>query len=167
MNIEYFRERILPLKDKLYRFAFSYLKHNEESEDIVQEVFLKVWRKRDSLHKIDNIDAWCMTLIKNMAIDRLRSGKFQSMELKSNDHSDVNTPLNQTESRDMYDKVHEVINSLSDKQRQVIVLRDVEGFSYKEISDLTGMDQNLVKVSLFRARENVRKRILRTENYGL
>jgi len=155
------------MKDKLYRFAFSYLKHAEESEDIVQEVFIKVWNKRSSIQEIKNIDAWCMTLIKNMAIDRLRSSKFNSTELKSNDHHDTHTPYKHTETRDMFNKVHDVINSLSDKQKQVILLRDVEGYSYKEISDLTGMDQNLVKVSLFRARENVRKRILSKGNYGL
>ena len=167
MNLEYFRERILPLKDKLYRFAYSYLKHTEESEDVVQEVFMKVWRKRDSMNKINNIDAWCMTLTRNMAIDRTRSGKFQLMELKNTDQSDNITPLSQVESRDMFDRIHDIINSLSDKQKQVILLRDIEGYSYKEISEMTGMDQNLVKVSLFRARDNVRKRILKTENYGL
>ena len=167
MNLEFFRERILPLKDKLYRFAFSYLKHVEESEDIVQEVFIKIWKKRNSIQDIKNIDAWCMTLIKNMAIDRLRSAKFRSMELAINDQHDMNTPHKHTETRDLFDMVHDVINNLSDKQKQVILLRDVEGYTYKEIGDITGMDQNLVKVSLFRARENVRKRILSKENYGL
>ena len=108
-----------------------------------------------------------MTLTRNMAIDRTRSGKFQTMELKSTDKSDNVTPLRQVESKDMFDIVHNIVNSLSEKQKQVILLRDIEGYSYKEISDITGMDQNIVKVSLFRARDNVRKRILKTENYGL
>lgn len=167
MNPDSFMERVLPLKNKLYRYAFSYLKHAQESEDIVQEVFVKLWKKRDSLHELRSIDAWCMTLVKNLSIDRIRAGKYRMVGIQNDIRPYDMDPHMQTETRDMMEKVHEVINNLSDSQKQVIILRDVEGYSYKEIGEITGMDQSLVKISLFRARENVRKKLLKSDNYGL
>ena len=63
--------------------------------------------------------------------------------------------------------IKKLIDSLSEKQKQVIILRDIEGYTYQEIGEIIGIDQNLVKVTLFRARENVRKKLLKTDQYGL
>jgi RNA polymerase sigma factor (sigma-70 family) len=63
--------------------------------------------------------------------------------------------------------IGKLIDSLSGKQKQVIRLRDIEGYTYQEIGEIIGIDQNLVKVTLFRARENLRKKLLKTDRYGL
>jgi RNA polymerase sigma factor (sigma-70 family) len=169
MYLEYFKKEIIPLKQKLYRFAKSYLKNETHAEDIVQEVFLKLWDKRNELSRINNIEAWSMTVTKNLVFDKIRSQKSYSMnpqDIKINEY-DSETPdliMERTETRT---NVRKMIESLPEKQKEVIILREIEGYSYQNIGEIMGIDQNLVKVTLFRARDNLRKKILKTERYGL
>ena len=169
MYLEYFKKEIIPLKQKLYRFARSYLKNETHAEDIVQEVFLKLWDKRNELSRINNIEAWSMTVTKNLVFDKIRSQKSYSMnpqDIKINEY-DSETPdliMERTETRM---NVRKMIESLPEKQKEVIILREIEGYSYQNIGEIMGIDQNLVKVTLFRARDNLRKKILKTERYGL
>ena len=68
-----FSEMVIPYKDKLYRFALRIVKDSFIAEDVVQEVMIKVWKKREYFETLDNKEAWCMTLTKNLAIDKTRS----------------------------------------------------------------------------------------------
>lgn len=169
MNLEYFKKEIIPLKQKLYRFARSYLKNEVLAEDVIQEVFMKIWDKRSEFDKINNVEAWSMTITKNLVFDKIRSNRSYSMDpqdIKINE-SDVETPdliLERTETRM---DVRRLIESLPEKQKEVIILREIEGYSYQKIGEIMGIDQNLVKVTLFRARDNLRRKILKTERYGL
>lgn len=169
MYLEYFKKEILPLKMKIYRYARSYLKNETQAEDIVQEVFLKLWDKRNDFDRINNMEAWSMTITKNLVFDKIRSQRNYSMdprEMKQNEY-DNETPemiLERTETRL---DIRRMIESLPDKQKEVIILREIEGYSYQKIGEIMGIDQNLVKVTLFRARDNLRKKILKTERYGL
>lgn len=169
MHLEYFKKEILPLKDKLFRYALNYLKESSVAEDVIQDVFLKLWRKRTELDKIKNIEAWSMTMTRNISLDLLKRNK-----VKFTDPVFIKEPIMRSEAPDnlieqseLKDSVHQIIESLSEKQRQVVFLRDIEGYSYREISEIIGVDENLVKVTLFRARENLRKKLLNTDRYEL
>jgi len=169
MHLKYFKNEILPLKDKLFRYALSLLKNRADSEDIVQEVFMRLWQKRNDLMNIKNIEAWSMTMTRNLTLDKIKTKKREFNNLsrideKPNVESGTDRMIERTET--IYE-IKKLINSLSEKQKQVIVLRDIEGYSYQEIGEIIGIDQNLVKVTLFRARENVRKKLLKTDQYGL
>ena len=83
MHLEYFKNEILPLKDKLYRYALSFLKEKAESEDVVQEVFLRLWQKRKQLNEIKNIEAWSMTITRNLTMDRLKAQKLRFNKLQT------------------------------------------------------------------------------------
>ena len=72
MTLEAFQNLVFPVKNKLYRFAFRLLGNNEEDKDVVQEVMIKVWSGRDQLDKVQNMEAWCMRITKNLSLDRLR-----------------------------------------------------------------------------------------------
>ena len=169
MHLKYFKNEILPLKDKLFRYAFSYNKDKSESEDIVQEVFIRLWQKRKNLDKIKNIEAWSMTITRNLTFDKLKANRLEFKDLHHvEDKAQENfNPEQMVEQSETLTGIRKIIDSLSEKQKQVIVLRDIEGHTYQEIGDIIGIDQNLVKVTLFRARENVRKKLLRTDQYGL
>jgi RNA polymerase sigma-70 factor (ECF subfamily) len=169
MHLKYFKNEILPLKDKLFRYALSLLKDRADSEDIVQEVFMRLWQKRNDLVNIRNIEAWSMTMTRNLTLDKLKARKLEfkkvsGAENESAVHSDVHQRIEQSET---LEGIKKLIDSLSEKQRQVIVLRDIEGYTYQEIGEIIGIDQSLVKVTLFRARENVRKKLLKTDQDGL
>lgn len=169
MHLEYFKNEILPLKNKLFRFAFSFLGDKAESEDVVQEVFIRLWEKRKGIDQIKNIEAWSMTMTRNMSLDKLKNRSRNHSDLKVLNESENSDPgpVQIVERSEIMEEIHSLIRNLSEKQRQVITLRDIEGYTYQEIGEIIGIDQNLVKVTLFRARENIRKKILKTDRYGL
>jgi RNA polymerase sigma-70 factor (ECF subfamily) len=80
MNSDIFNQSVLPLKDKLYRLALSIVRNRTEAEDIVQDVFLKIWSKQDEWELIDNMEAYCYRSIKNLSLDRLESMAARSAE---------------------------------------------------------------------------------------
>ncbi len=171
MSLEAFKIRVLPTKDKLFRFAFKILGDQEEAQDVVQEVFIKVWNKREDMERLDNMEAWCMRVTRNLALDRVKSSKRkltdsldQSFEMSMGEKE---TPYQTTELSDTMNKIGRYIASLPEKQKHIIQLRDVEGYSYKEICDILEIDINQVKVNLFRARKSVRENLLNENAYGL
>ena len=83
MMLEIFKSSVLPLKNKLYRFAYSILGDHDLSMDVVQETMLKVWEKRDVFAQIKSPEAWCMTVTRNFALDKFRSKYHKTVELKS------------------------------------------------------------------------------------
>jgi len=77
MDIEEFKIRLLPLKNKFYRLAMRLLYNREEAEDVVQDVFLKVWKMRDGLEKYRSVEALMMTMTRNMCLDKLKMKKIK------------------------------------------------------------------------------------------
>ena len=170
MNVEAFQNRVLPAKNKLFRFAFSFLGNEEDAKDIVQEVFIRIWNSRDRMAEIQNWEAWCMRITRNLSLDRIRSinrKQTQPIEGVFNVHHDALTPHESTEADESMEKISQFIAELPDKQREIIHLRDVEGYSYNEICEILELDMNQVKVYLFRARNAVREKLMKINAYGL
>jgi RNA polymerase sigma-70 factor (ECF subfamily) len=170
MNLESFKKGILPFKNKLYRFALRLLDNEVEAQDVVQEVLIRVWNGRDQMDQVQNWEAWCMRITKNLALDRIRVNSRKhthSLAEGFEIRNDALTPHENTELHESMQHVSELIASLPEKQRQVIHLRDVEGYSYNEICEVLELDMNQVKVNLFRARNAVRERLLKINAYGL
>lgn len=170
MDLEAFQNRVLPVKNKLFRFALRMLGNEDEAKDIIQEVFIRVWNGREQLADIQNMEAWCMRITKNLSLDKLRLQKRRGTHVMTEDvdvqHPDV-TPDVKTELDESMQNVSQLIAALPEKQRQIIHLRDVEGYSYNEICDILELDMNQVKVNLFRARNAVREKLMKINAYGL
>jgi RNA polymerase sigma factor (sigma-70 family) len=170
MNLEAFQNRVLPAKNKLFRFALKFLGNEEEAKDIVQEVFIRVWNGREQMTEVQNWEAWCMRITRNLSLDRIRSmTRKQTQPIEESYHvkHEALTPHESTEAHENMHKINQFIAALPDKQRQVIHLRDVEGYSYNEICDILEIDMNQVKVNLFRARNAVREKLTKINAYGL
>jgi RNA polymerase sigma factor (sigma-70 family) len=170
MNLEAFQNRILPAKNKLFRFALRFLGNEEEAKDVVQEVFIRVWNGREQMDQIQNWEAWCMRITRNLSLDRIRSLTRKQTEPISQSfdlHHDALSPHEAAEIKESMHRVSELIASLPEKQRQIIHLRDVEGYSYNEICEVMELDMNQVKVNLFRARNAVREKLIKINAYGL
>jgi RNA polymerase sigma-70 factor (ECF subfamily) len=169
MDLEAFENRILPSKSKLFRFAQRLLGSEEEAKDVVQDVLIKVWNGREQMAEIQNWEAWCMRLTKNLSLDRLRSRQrkatdsMEGFEIRY----DAPSPHDNTELNESMQQIGKLIEQLPEKQRQVIHLRDIEGYSYNEICEILEIDMNQVKVSLFRARNSVREKLMKMNAYGL
>jgi len=170
MNFEAFQNRVLPVKNKLFRFALRLVGSEEEAKDVVQEVFIKVWHGRERMEEIVNMEAWCMRITKNLSLDRIRSNNrrhTQPIEEGFDIRHEALTPHESTELHESMQRINQLMAALPDKQRQVMHLRDVEGYSYNEICDILELDMNQVKVNLFRARNAVREKLTKVNAYGL
>ncbi|MEG1546264.1 MAG: RNA polymerase sigma factor, partial [Bacteroides sp.] len=133
-----FRNDILPLKDKLYRLALRITLNNAEAEDVVQDTMIRVWNKREEWIQFDSIEAYCLTVTRNLAIDRSQQKEAQNVELtpEIQESPDASGPYDQLVNEERMNIIHQLVNKLPEKQRVVMQLRDVEGKSYKEISAL-------------------------------
>ena len=156
-----FKELILPLKNKLYRFALSYLSNEADAKDVVQDVMIKTWQEIKDVNVIRNIDAWCMTLTRNRALDQLRKKGRNYVEIADQVHltSPEPNPLQHTTELESYQTIHAVISRLPNNQKDVIQLRDIEGHSYKEIAEILQININHVKVLLHRGRAAIKKEL--------
>jgi RNA polymerase sigma-70 factor (ECF subfamily) len=133
-----------------------------EAEDVVQEVLIKIWKKKDDFLKLDNKEAWCMTVTRNLAIDKTRSRKAIHEDVTEHYNISDNTsnPEQIAEFNDTMSKIRKIMETLPPDQKEIIHLRDIEGCTYKEIAEITGIAVERVKVNLHRARKILRSQII-------
>ncbi len=170
MDVSRFKEEVLPLKNKLFRFSLHIVKDEELAKDVAQESLIKVWEKRDQLDQIQNLEAWCMQITRNKSLDKLRSKhvkKTDLFEVEFDTRKERDTPYVMTERSELMNRITDLIDELPDRQREVMHLRDIEGYAYKEIAEMLGVDINLVKTNLFRARRKIKESLIKVEAYGL
>ena len=164
-----FRDDILPLKDKLFRLALRITFDRAEAEDVVQDTMIRVWNKREEWTQFGSIEAYCLTVAKNLAIDRSQKKEAQNVELtpEMEEESEISGPYDQLVNNERMSIIHRLINELPEKQRLIMQLRDIEGESYKEKAKILNLTEEQVKVNLFRARQKVKQRYLEIDEYGL
>lgn len=169
MKIISFQTDILPLKNELFRLALRITQNRFEAEDVVQETMLKVWKGRSEWDKIDNIEAYCLTACRNLSLDKMRhmDNQVQNIEQESEpaDQSYSANPEEQAVQHDRLQLVRQLISQLPEKQRTCMQLRDVEGKSYRDIANIIGISEEQVKVNIFRARQTIRERFQKAENF--
>jgi len=168
MELDEFKTRILPLKDKLYRFALSILHSREDAEDLIQEVLLKIWNGQILLERMDNPTAYCMTMTKNMALDRLKQAHRKTAYLPIEQHNtaEEETPLTELQQRERRQLVERLIRQIPLKLQMLIQLRDIEGESYRDIAQQLKLSESQVKTNLFRARKLLKQQLNDIHAYG-
>ena len=140
-----FNDLVQLLSRKLYGYAFRLLQNQEEAEDAVQEVFIKLWNMGKKLKDYNSIDALAITMTKNHCIDQLRKQKhFNHEDNNIQEYKSITSPspLEQMESRESDDIIHKIIDNLPDTYKVVIRLREIDGFSYEEIAEKTNQNIN-------------------------
>ncbi|MCH3981820.1 MAG: RNA polymerase sigma factor [Prevotella sp.] len=165
-----FRNDVLPLKNQLYRLALRITLDSTDAEDIVQETLIKVWDKRESWESIESIEAFSLTICRNLALDHIKRQDHQNDSLDDstdNKPDQSSNPDEQMIQRDRINLVKRLVDQLPEKQRSCMQLRDFEGKSYKEIAQVLGITEEQVKVNIFRARQTVKNRFKEYDNYGL
>ena len=166
-----FRNDVLPLKNELFRLALRITLNRVEAEDVVQETMIKVWNRRDRWEELESMEAFCLTICRNIAIDKMRKMENQNQSLESEhdapDQSYASNPEEQVMQQDRIQLVRRLIDNLPEKQRSVMQLRDIEGKSYKEIAQIMDISEEQVKIMIFRARQTIRQQYIETEKYGL
>ena len=146
--------------DRLFRFAFASLRNREQAEDVVQESFTRVWEK---LKTVDYTKAksYLFTTAHHAMIDEVRHRqRFADVE----EPLPVETKTTQSPYPDVNDILHKALATLPEAQRNALLLRDYEGYSYQEIGDITGMTEAQVKINIFRARTALKSKLKSIDN---
>ena len=154
-----FHKDYLSLAPTLYRTAFFMLESEADAEDAVQELFLKLWDTRDSLDGIRSPKAYSITLLKNLCLDRIRRARRLSFPDRLPEPEAPHLQDDEMDARMRLDKVLEAVKALPERQREILILRTVEGLSYEEIAQRTGMNYLTLRVLLSRARSTIKSMI--------
>ncbi len=148
-------------KEQLLNFVYRFIGNQEEAEDIVQETFLRVYRKRHAYKRIAKFSTWIYTIAGNLSRTELRKRKRRKLfsvtdmgfEDRDYEISDENyNPENKVDGVIQEEIIHHKINNLSPKFREVIILRDVQELSYEEISKIIKVPIGTVKSRVNRGR---------------
>lgn len=135
--------------DGLYRFALRLTKNEDHAKDLVQDAFERVWIKHKDIDAV-KVKSYLFRIVHNSFIDFTRKKKTISLE------SQVEPMLNYNlENPDVSQQLQQALDKLSDVQKSAVLLRDYEGYNYKEIGQILGLNEAQVKVYIFRARKQL------------
>ena len=169
MDTERYKTEVLPLKNKLYRLALRLLGGHEDARDAVQETFLKLWNLRDRLAAYRSVEAFAMTMIKNHCLDKIKARRTVSLEevyLQPESETTTSAEERRLEVEETYRRIKNLMNNLPEQQRLIIQMRDVEGYEFEEISEVTEMNVNAIRVNLSRARKRLKELYINMESHG-
>lgn len=156
MTKKEFDSYVKQMSRNLFGLAFRILRRQDEAEDAVQEVFIRLWKMGERLDGYDSIDALATTMTKNYCIDQIRkSRKLTDLNDMPNNFFTA-SPADILESSESSAIIAEIITRLSANYREIVRLRDIDGYSYEEISQKTGQNINTIRVNLSRARAIIR-----------
>lgn len=166
MTAEQFKKDILPWSRKLYPMVKRMLKNDAEVQDALQDVMVKLWDKRDQLIAFEKQGAYILALCRNHCLDQLKKKKDQLMD-ESENYKLINLPQRgvNLEAREKLVIVKEVIQKLPEKYREVIQYREIDGFEFEEIKELTGYEVPHLRVILSRARVMIKEEIRKIYDY--
>ena len=158
-----FKNKVLPLSNKLLRFATQLLHDEDQARDIIQDVFLKLWQRKDSLSQIDNMEAFAVRMTRNRCLDLFKARKpvptnDEILKRSATESRDLQYEIELSESAVL---IRKLIRQLPDIQRTVMHLRDIEQYEYEEIAKITDLNVNAIRVNLSRARKKVRDELLK------
>lgn len=154
--------------------AYSIVGNTEDALDVSQETFLKVYKSIGSFKGESEFSTWIYRIAKNTALDFVRRRKQNTVSIDSSgeenegfdiaDESESASPEKKVLQKEKVQILRKAIDSLSEEHREIIILRDMNDYSYEAIAESLGIETGTVKSRLFRAREQLRK-ILLKENY--
>ena len=164
-----FKHLVLPVKENMYKLAMALLKNKEEANDCLQDVFAKLWENRHKLSEILNIEAYAIRITKNLCLDKLKAEKkFNPIEKHEYylEYQEAN-PYKKLELNDSSAQMQHILEQLPEQQRTVIFLRDVGGYTFEEMEEITGLSLNVLRVTLSRARKSARVLYLKLNDYEI
>lgn len=165
-NAAAFGELVRYYEKFVFNVAYSFMSNYDDSFDVAQESFIKAWEKLSTFKGDSAFSTWLYRITANTAKDDLakRNRDMNREEADENTASNQKTPEEEAIERENASELAEALSSLDDSMREIIVLRELDGLSYAEISKTLGIEEGTVKSRLSRAREKLRE-ILREQNH--
>ena len=167
MKQKEFLNTIIPCKNTLYRLAKRLLVSSDEAEDAVQEVFLKLWKGRDKIDNYRSPEAFAITMTKNYCLDRLKSKQASNLKIVHSNYKNSENIERAIEANQGVELLTKIMQTLPEKQKIIMQLRDIEQFEFAEISQMLEINETAIRVALSRARKVVREQLIKQYNYGI
>ncbi|MDD3174357.1 MAG: RNA polymerase sigma factor [Herbinix sp.] len=143
-------------KNAVYSYLYYMTKDVLDAEDLCQETFLKIYRNIKNYRGECNERSWCITIARNTFLSWIRKKKLKTVDEEDIDQIPSGTGTNpevQVLQQEERIKVKNILLQLKEEYRTILLLRDYEEFSYKEIGTITGLSKSAVKIRIYRARE--------------
>jgi RNA polymerase sigma factor (sigma-70 family) len=147
MTVKEYNRSVEEFADSVYRFIRANLKDEERSNDIVQDSYEKLWRHVSEI-EYPVVKSWLFSTAYHNMIDIIRKEKKMTPLEESSD----NIYIHGSQYSDLNEILHSAIQRLPDQQKTSVLLRDYEGYSYKEIGEITGQTEAQVKINIYRGR---------------
>ena len=157
MTVKEYNNAVREFGDHIYRFIYRSIKDSHRADDIVQDTYEKLWRCVSEIEYLA-VKSWLFTSAYNRMIDVIR----KDSRLVGVEQYDDSSLYADDDSSDLNELLHRALGRLPAAQRSVILLRDYEGYSYNEISDITGLSESQVKTYIFRGRVSLRSYLEKT-----
>lgn len=157
MDSSAFKRLLLPHYKRMYVTAMTILRDSDDAKDAVQEAFTRLWEKRDDLPNIDNPEAYCVTIIKRICIDRLRHSSHIANDVIIQDITIADDSAAKADNRESLQEITRLITRLPEQQQRVLRLRSFNDCSLEEIEQITGLSGVNVRTLLSRARRRLRE----------
>lgn len=158
-----FEELIHPHMDYLYRLAFRFCGSQEDAEDLVQDLLIKLFHRRNELEKVEKLRPWLTTSLYRMFVDSYRKKNRSPLELIDDETafyettvSEGSTPDNTLAEDQRIDQIQVAFNRLSEDHRVLMTLHDIEGYRLVEIESMLGTPVGTLKSRIHRARARMR-----------
>ena len=157
MTAREFTDIYRPLEGQMYALALHFLESAPDAEDAVQDLYVKLWNRRDALDAITNPRAYCCTLVRNICIDRIRKAssapsRVQPVDIPSESSADAGAI-----SEEALARVTAALKRLPARQREVLELKVFEELDYQEIAERTGLGYLSLRVILSKARKSLKE----------
>ena len=148
MTVKEYNNSVEKYADSVYRFIVGHINDKDRANDIVQDAYEKLWRNVVEI-EFTAVKSWLFSTAYNAMIDMLRKEKRIS---RIDEHEYELDITHDSQYSDLNEILHKALNRLPEQQKTVVLLRDYEGYNYKEISKITGLSEAQVKINIYRGR---------------
>ncbi len=159
MTVKEYNRSVEEFSDSVYRFIRGNLKDEERADDIVQDTWEKLWRNVAEI-EYPVVKSWLFTTAYRTMVDIIRKEKRMT-SLEDTDYHDF---ISEKQYSDLNEILHRALERLPENQKSLVLLRDYEGYSYREIGEITGMTEAQVKINIYRGRLALRNFIVKIES---
>ena len=169
-DVTAFEEIVRYHQSYAYAIAFRFFCDEDDAEDVVQESFIRIWNHLQDFDSSMKFTTWMYKIVVNLCYDKAKSNKRRmSVFARLNDNSSQDDYIESTNiEQDLTNKetaalIKRLADGLSEKQRMIFLLRDIQDLTIEEVAGITGMSDSAIKTNLFFARQNIRKKLARLE----
>ena len=168
MDIAEYKNIVANMRSLLLSKAYGITGNKDDAEDVVQEVCLRLWHMRNNLDKYGNVNAVCVTMVRNLSIDKVRAKRIEvgDEELLSVKGESNMMPDRQLEGKEARSLIRDLIKKLPALQQEVLRLKDMEEHETEEIVAVLGISAESVRNNLSRARKRLRELLMEYQKSG-